>query len=215
MNIIWSAFSLTPHRRRSHLFPLTPILDELHGRGHEVVLRTLVPQIELMQARGFAVAPIDPRIEAIEHEDWRTRNPRESLRLNVKVFCARAEHDAPDLTRAIAETEPDAVLVDFNCWGSLMAAEAWGGPWAAFCPYPLPLPSKDAPPYGPGFAPARGPLGHVRDWLVRRVVLSAMEGQMRPAVNRIRAQSGLAPVSTAEEWIAGAPLLLVDDSRAV
>ncbi len=22
---------------RSHLFPLTPILDELHGRGHEIV----------------------------------------------------------------------------------------------------------------------------------------------------------------------------------
>jgi MGT family glycosyltransferase len=193
---------------RSHLFPLTPILDELHGRGHEVVLRTLASQIELMQARGFAVAPIDPRIEAIEHEDWRTSNPRESLRLNVKVFCARAGHDAPDLTQAIADTDPDAVLVDFNCWGSLMAAEAWGGPWAAFCPYPLPLPSKDAPPYGPGLAPARGPLGHVRDRLIRRVVLSAMEGQMRPAINGIRARSGLAPVSTAEEWIAGAPLLL-------
>ncbi|MHB8242098.1 MAG: glycosyltransferase [Solirubrobacteraceae bacterium] len=193
---------------RSHLFPLTPILDELHERGHEVVLRTLDSQIESMQQRGFAVTPIDPRIEAIEHEDWRTSNPRESLRLNVKVFCARAEHDAPDLTRAIAETSPDVVLVDFNCWGSLMAAESWGGPWAAFCPYPLPLPSKDAPPYGPGLAPARGPLGHLRDGLIRRVVLSAMEGQMRPAINRIRAQSGLTAVGSAEEWMAGAPLLL-------
>ncbi len=30
---------------RSHLFPLTPILDELHRRGHEIVLRTLASQL--------------------------------------------------------------------------------------------------------------------------------------------------------------------------
>jgi MGT family glycosyltransferase len=193
---------------RSHLFPLTPILDELHRRGHEIVLRTLASQVTLMRSRGFDAEPIDPRIEAIEHEDWRTRNPRESLRLNVQVFCARAEHDAPDLTQAIADTDPDVVLVDFNCWGSLMAAEAWSGPWAAFCPYPLPLRSSDAPPYGPGFAPARGPLGRVRDGLVRRLVLGAMERQLRPAVNGIRERIGLAPVDAVEEWFGSAPLLL-------
>jgi MGT family glycosyltransferase len=193
---------------RSHLFPLTPILDELHGRGHEIVLRTLSSQVALMRARGFDAVAISARIEAIEHEDWRTRNPRESLRLNVQVFCARAEHDAPDLTQAIADTDPDVVLVDFNCWGSLMAAEAWGGPWAAFCPYPLPLRSNDAPPYGPGFAPARGPLGRVRDRLVRPLLFGAVERQMRPAVNGIREQMGLAPVAAVEEWFSRAPLLL-------
>ncbi len=193
---------------RSHLFPLTPILDELHSRGHQIALRTLSSQMELMRARGFDAAAISPQIEAIEHEDWSTRNPRESLRLNVEVFCARAEHDAPDLTEAIADTDPDVVLVDFNCWGSLMAAEAWGGPWAAFCPYPLPLRSNDAPPYGPGFAPARGPFGRARDRLVRPLVFGAVERQMRPAVNAIREQIGLAPVAAVEEWLTRAPLLL-------
>lgn len=141
---------------RSHLYPFTPILDNLYRRGHEVALRTLSTQLELMGARGFEAAPIDARIEAIEHEDWITQSPRKSLQLNVKVFGARGELDGPDLAQAIEETRPDAVLVDVNSWGARAAAEAWGGPWAVFCPYPLPLPSRDAPPYGPGFSLPRG-----------------------------------------------------------
>jgi len=193
---------------RSHLFPLTPILDELHRRGHQIVLRTLASQVALMQARGFDTAPISAPIEAIEHDDWRARNPLQSVRMNAQVFCARAEHDAPDLTGAIADTDPDALLVDINSWGGLMAAEAWGGPWAVFCPYPLALRSDDAPPFGPGFAPARGPLGRARDRLVRQLVFGTIERQFRPLLNEIREHMGLAPVATVEEWLRRAPLLL-------
>jgi len=193
---------------RSHLFPLTPILDELHRRGHQIVLRTLASQVALMQARGFDAAPISAPIEAIEHDDWRARNPLQSVRQNAAVFCARAEYDAPDLNQAVADTNPDALLVDINSWGALSAAEAWGGPWAVFCPYPLALRSDDAPPFGPGFAPARGPLGRVRDRLVRSLVLGGVERQVRPALNGIRKQMGLEPVATVEEWFNDAPLLL-------
>ncbi len=193
---------------RSHLFPLTPILDELHRRGHEIVLRTLASQVALMRSRGFDAEPIDERIEAIEHDDWRARNPLGSVRMNAAVFCARAEHDAPDLTQAIADTNPDALLVDINSWGGLMAAEAWGGPWAVFCPYPLALPSEDAPPFGPGFAPARGPLGRARDRLVRTLVLGTVERQVRPPLNGIRERVGLAPIATMQEWFGHLPLLL-------
>jgi MGT family glycosyltransferase len=193
---------------RSHLYPLTPILDELHRRGHQIVLRTLASQVPLMQARGFDAGPISAPIEALEHDDWRARNALQSVRQNAQVFCARAEHDAPDLTRAIAATDPDALLVDINSWGGLMAAEAWGGPWAVFCPYPLALPSDDAPPFGPGFAPARGPLGRARDRLVRPLVLGAIERQVRPPLNRIRERAGLEPIAAMEEWFDHLPLLL-------
>jgi MGT family glycosyltransferase len=193
---------------RSHLFPLTPILDELHRRGHQIVLRTLASQVELMRARGFDTEPIDASIELIELDDWRARGALESVRESTRVFSARAEHDAPDLARAIADTDPDALLVDINTWGALMAAEAWGGPWAAFCPYPLALRSPDAPPFGPGFAPARGPLGRARDQLVRPLVFGAVERRGRPALNRIRADLGLAAVATVDEWFARPPLLL-------
>lgn len=193
---------------RSHLFPLTPVLDELHRRGHEIALRTLASQVPMMRARGFDAAPIDPRIEAIEHTDWRARNPLHSMQLNASVFCARAEHDAPDLRRAIAEVRPDVLLVDINCWGGLMAAEAWEGPWATFCPYPLVLRSRDAPPFGPGFAPARGPLGKARDLLVSQVAVRAVERRLRVPLNAIRKRLGLAAVANADEWLRSAPLLL-------
>ena len=51
---------------RGHLFPLTPILDELQARGHSVCVRTQASEVPRMRARGYAAAPIDPAIERIE-----------------------------------------------------------------------------------------------------------------------------------------------------
>lgn len=193
---------------RGHLFPLVPILDDLHRRGHQVVLRTLASQVPLMQARGFAAAPISAQVEAIQLEDWRARNPRAALGLAVQVFCARAEHDAPDLQRAIADEQSDALIVDINSWGGLAAAEAWGGPWATFCPYPLALRSADVPPFGPGLPPARGPLGHVRDRLLRPLVLGTIAKTMLPPLNGVRRQLGLAPLREIDDLFRRPPLLL-------
>jgi len=128
---------------RGHLYPLTPILDELRRRGHDIALRTLASQVATMRARGFNAHPVDARIETIEHDDWRARNQLQAIRRTVQTFCARAEYDAADLRQAIADEQPDALLVDISCWGGLTVAEAWDGPWASFCPYPLPLQSRD------------------------------------------------------------------------
>jgi MGT family glycosyltransferase len=192
---------------RGHLYPLTPILTELRSRGHEVSLRTLSSQVELMRGLGIDAAPIDPAIEAIEHDDWRARGQQAALRRSVGVFCSRAAHDAPDLRRAIDEERPDACLVDIQSWGGLAAAEAWGGPWAAFCPYPLPLPSRDAPPFGPGLPPARGALGRLRDRALRPLVFGTVERVVVSQLNGVRAGLGLAPVD-ATTMFTRPPLLL-------
>ncbi|TNC23680.1 glycosyltransferase [Amycolatopsis alkalitolerans] len=176
---------------RGHLYPAVAILDELRRRGHRVAVRTLASEVPAMLARGFQAAPIAPDIEAISHDDWRAGNPRAALRRNVKVFTQRAHHDANDLDQAIRAERPDAVLVDVNAWGAVAAAEAWGGPWATFCPYPLPLPSRDVPPFGPGLPLARGRLGRMRDRLLRPIVLGTLERVMIPPINRVRAQRGL------------------------
>jgi MGT family glycosyltransferase len=141
-------------------------------------------------------------------EDWRARNPRVALRLALRIFAARAEHDAPDLQRAIAEERPDALLVDISTWGGLAAAEAWGGPWATYSPFPLPLSSPDAPPFGPGLPPARGPLGHVRDRLLRPVVLGTITKAMLPPLNGVRRQLGLPPLPAIDDLFRRPPLLL-------
>lgn len=193
---------------RGHLFPLTPILDELSGRGHQIALRTLASQVALMQTRGFDAGPIDERVEAIEHDDWKAGNPQAALRRAVRRFLDRAEHDGPDLRQAIADERPEALLVDINCWGGLAAAEAWGGPWATFCPYPIFLRSRDVPPFGPGLPPPRGPLGRLRDRVLRPIVLGTIERGMMPALNGVRNEMGLSPLARVDDIFLRPPLVI-------
>ena len=193
---------------RGHLYPLTPILLELRDRGHDVSVRTLASEVPMVRGLGLDAAPIAPQIEAIVHDDWRARTPQQGLSRSVRTFADRAPHDASDLRRALDEVRPDFVLVDVNSWGAIAAAEQWGGAWAVFCPYPLPLGSADAPPFGPGLRPARGPAGHVRDRLVGPVVRGTMERTMLPPLNDLRAQMGLARVAGIDSFFGSMPLLL-------
>ncbi len=193
---------------RGHLYPLTAILDELAGRGHDIAVRTLAGEVALMHARGFAAAAISEPVEAVTLQDWRGRNPRHALELAVRGFAARAEHDAADLHQAIDEEQPDAVVVDVNSWGALAVAERWGGPWAALCPYPLALRSAGVPPFGPGLAPARGPLGRIRDRLLGPLVLGTVEKVMLPPLNNVRAGMALPSLRHADELFRAPPLTL-------
>jgi MGT family glycosyltransferase len=193
---------------RGHLFPITPILDELKHRGHQVALRTLDSQVEVMRARGFDAAAIDPQIERIRHDDYRGRTPLQAQKRAVRAICRRAEIEAGDLRAAIEDVEPELVLVDIGTWGAMAAAEAWDGRWAAWCPYPLPIPSRDAPPFGPGLTPARGPLGRVRDTALRPVVFGALERLIRPRLNEVRQSIGLPPIRGAKDLFTRPDVLL-------
>lgn len=193
---------------RGHVYPLTPILDELMGRGHEVAIRTLSSEVEKLAERGFDAAPITREVEQIEHRDWQAKSQRGALELTMLTFGERAAHEAPDLMQAIDEKKPDALLVDINCWGAMAAAEKWGGPWASFCPYPLPLESRDAPPFGPGFPPAQGPLGRMRDRIARPLVIGTLEKKMLPPFNEVRRALGIAELDSANETFMLPPLLI-------
>jgi MGT family glycosyltransferase len=193
---------------RGHLYPLVPILDELAGRGHHVALRTLASQVPLMADRGFDAAPISCAIEAIEHDDYRGRTPTARLKRGLATFAARAPYEVQDLRDAIATERPDALLVDTATWGAGAAAEAWGGPWAQWFPYPLPLSSPDVPPFGPGLKPAAGPLGRLRDRAIRPLAIRSFERASLPLFNAVRAVVGVRPFTTLDEMFTPAPLLL-------
>jgi MGT family glycosyltransferase len=193
---------------RGHLFPLVPILDELAGRGHSIALRTLASEVGLMSARGFDVAPITPEIEAIEHDDYLARTPPAKLKRAMATFAARSELEVADMQGAIAEQAPDAMLVDCMAWGATAVAEAWGGPWAQWFPYPLPLSSRDAPPFGPGLKPAKGLPGRLRDRLLRPLLMGALEKASLPGVNAMRTAVGVQPFARADDMFTNPPLLL-------
>jgi MGT family glycosyltransferase len=193
---------------RGHLYPATSIVEELSRRGHQITVRTLASQVSLMESHGFKAGPIRAEVEAIQHDDFRARNPPAALARAVGVFCSRAEFDGPDLRQAIEDERPDALLVDINSWGALAAAEAWGGPWAAFCPYPLALRSRDVPPFGPGLAPARGFLGRIRDRVARPLVLGTIEKAMLPSLQGVRRQFALPPLEAVDDMFRQPQLLL-------
>jgi UDP:flavonoid glycosyltransferase YjiC (YdhE family) len=165
-----------------HQFPISSLLSELSRRGHTIHLRTLSTGAEIGQRLGFATDMIDPRIEAIQHDDWKATNPRAALKLSVAVFGRRAVYEVPDLANAVARVHPDGLLVDVNCWGALSAAEAGDIPWTCFSPYTPPLRSPGVPPFGLGLRPLPGVLGRIRDAAVRTVVTMSMtDGAKRVA----------------------------------
>ncbi|HNE89931.1 MAG TPA: glycosyltransferase [Actinomycetota bacterium] len=193
---------------RGHLYPLTSILLELQARGHDICVRTLSSEVDAMRDLGFQAEPVDPAVESIALHDWQHRSQPKALAASVQTFVDRARFDASDLERAIAQEAPVAVIVDINSWGALAAAEKWGGPWAAFCPYPIPLPSSETPPYGPGFAPAHNALGRIRDAAARPLVEGAMNRSMLPGVNDVRDSQGLPAIDRLSDQFRRPPLLL-------
>jgi UDP:flavonoid glycosyltransferase YjiC (YdhE family) len=101
-----------------HVIPPVGMLLELRRRGHEVHMRTRGSEVTRLGELGLHTAPIDPRIEAVERDDWQARNPIDALQRLQRMFAARAEFEIPDLGRAIDEIRPDALIVDVNCEGA-------------------------------------------------------------------------------------------------
>ena len=174
-------------------FPAIDMLLELQRRGHEVHLRSRASDVDGYAALGLCAAAIDPSIEQVEFDDWRGRSQVDSFMRMVRAYRACANLEIPDLRQAVAEVDPDALIVDINCFGAMFVAEASELPWAVYCPYPPPFRSDDVPPHGLGLRPARGPLGKARDLIVRKFG----DRQLAPELaqfNDLRADLGLPTV---------------------
>jgi MGT family glycosyltransferase len=196
-----------------HLLPICALLTELHHRGHTVCLRTLSTGVEVGRSLGFRTDATDPRIEAIAQDDWTATNPVASLKVGVGVFARRAVHEITDLADAVSEVHPDALLVDVNCWGAQSAAEAGDVPWACFSPFTPPLHSAGVPPFGLGLRPLSGALGTVRDAAVRRMVIGRLEKVILPPLNAIRADVGVTPVASMDQFLRRAALVLIASGK--
>ncbi|MGH3632923.1 MAG: glycosyltransferase [Mycobacterium sp.] len=192
-----------------HLYPTCALLAELHRRGHRIALRTLSAGVSIGRQLGFVTDAIDPHIEDIVMADWTAPNPRAALKLTCDIFANRAAHEIGDLRAAIDAVEPDALIIDANCWGAAAVADAGNIPWLAFWPYTPFLRSRGVPPFGPGLRPWPGVAGRIRDAALRPIVTGVVEKAMLPALNNVRARAGAAPVHSADEFARRAPLILV------
>lgn len=175
---------------KGHLYPIMDVALALRDAGHRAVVQTLAGEHHHVEAAGVEHRAIAPQIEGIELTDYRRRGTTGQFQAALTTWAARARHEVVDMQAAYDEVQPDVAVVDANCWGAAALAESTGRPWASFMPYCLPVPSADAPAFGPGFDPPRNALDRFRD----RVVwagLDRMASQSLTTLNALRADLGV------------------------
>ncbi len=188
-------------------------------RGHDVRVLT---EDSLIADVGAAGCRFEPLVEAPNRAtrdgdlvgDWEARTPLGAFaRGRDRVMMGPAAAYARD-TRAALDREPvDAVVSDYMLFGPPIAAESAGVPTALLVHNVYMVPERGKPAPGPGFLPARGPLGRVRDRVANRAFL-ALFNRGLPAVNRARTEHGIAPLRHILDQLNHVELVLVLTSES-
>ena len=157
------------------LYPLVATLLELARRGHRVAVRCGIDDVERLRGVGLDARSLRSEIERFEPDDWRARTRFGALSSGLGQFGERARFQLADLEQTIGTELPDVLFVDEGAWGAAAAAERSGLPWAFSIVSPVPLPSRDAPPFGLGLAPRHDLVGRLRDRLAKPLTLGTLE----------------------------------------
>jgi MGT family glycosyltransferase len=182
--------------------PEMGIARRLVARGHEV--RVLAdPACEAAaRAAGCAFSPwvTAPHKHSLAPEedvmrDWEFKNIFKLFEHILEVFVSGPADKFVADTRAVLEAHPvDAMLVDAMLFGPQIVAEAARIPIALLMPNIYMRPAPGIPAFGPGFLPAKGALGRVRDALLKAMG-NKMWKKALPGINRARAGQGLPPLT--------------------
>jgi MGT family glycosyltransferase len=190
------------------LYPLVATLLELQGRGHEVLVKAGLDDVERLRSAGLRAEPLAPPIARFEPDDWKARTRFGALMSGLRQFGERARDQAADLAASIAAERPDVLFVDEGAWGAAATAERSGLPWAYSLVSAPPLTSRDAPPFGLGLRPRHDRLGRLRDRAARALALGALERMIAGRVNGLRAELGVPPFTTIDACYLAADAVL-------
>jgi len=182
--------------------PALGVAKRLMARGHVVTVLgdpTLADEARAIGARHipWTTAPHrkSRRPEDDLVKDYEFGNPLKMIREYIKLFLGDpAPRWAADTKAALSSSGADVLVCDLFIPASMIAAEQLEVPTAAYCPNIWIMPTPGIPAMGPGLAPARGPLGRVRDAIMRALVRRAMS-PATPYLNAVRSSYGLAPVN--------------------
>ena len=211
--ITWDGGGNTP--------PQLTIARRLVARGHNV--RFLCdPTLEAdVRAAGCEMSPWTTAPHRTTRNrsgdlvrDYEWKNPLVMIRNYVGEFVGKpAPRWAADTMAELEARRPDVVLVELALPAALIPVEKLGIPSIATCPNIWILPTPGIPPLGPGFAPARGPMGRLRDAIMRWVTTKAFASANAP-INATRQAYGLPPVSGVHEQMSRADEIHVMSSPA-
>jgi UDP:flavonoid glycosyltransferase YjiC (YdhE family) len=162
-----------------HVFPAAALTRALVERGHQGLLCTGASWGSALQRDGIPAIAM-PRPEPNPEPNGPRRLRQTSRRL------------APQIAQGLSAFEPDLVVADVMTPSGGLAAGLLGVPWVQLVPHPLQDPSRFLPPSSSGLAPARGPLGRLRDQRFYRIT-SVQWQQGDAARERDRERLGLPP----------------------
>ena len=187
---------------RGHLFPI--VADPRRAARAAATrsrVRTLASQVDAdARARLRRRADRRRRSRRIEHDDYGAPHVgRGAASASMRdVRAARRSIEVGDLAARDRRRRPRRAAGRLQAWGALAAAEAWGGPWASWCPYPAAAALARRPAVRAGAArPPRGPLGRLRDRALRRWSSGALDARdPPPPIDELRARAGRAARSS-------------------
>jgi MGT family glycosyltransferase len=201
--------------------PELGVARRLVERGHRVHVLGDPTVAEQAAAAGCGFSPwkraphrtdLDPANDLLK--DWEVSNPLAMLRNARDLFMAGpAAAFADDTSEVIDAVQPDVVVADVMILGSIIAAQGAGVPVAVLIPNIWMLPSPGVPPIGPGFRPARTPLGRLRDAAVQSMANKLFNGGL-PALNAPRVARDLAPLDALFDQMLDVDRILVLTSAA-
>jgi MGT family glycosyltransferase len=188
-------------------------------RGHDVRVLTedcLAADVAAAGCRFEPFAEAPNRASRTEDlvRDSQARTPLGAFaRARDRVVMGPAAAYARDTREALEREEVDAMASDYMLFGPPIAAERAGVPTALLVHNIYLVPERGKPAPGPGFLPARGPLGRARDRAVARALLVLFNRGL-PAVNRARAEHGLPRLRQALEHFERVERVLVLTSES-
>lgn len=211
---------------------IMPVVTRLVARGHQVrimagpgVRQSRLPVSQAFLHRihvaGATLVPFpDPEVHPMDDAPrarglvggWVPKAFRDVQREAQAALWAPIW--AEQLSTELRKARPDVVVIDFVLLGAIAAAEAAGVPAIVLMHNVLSRPLPGVPPYGPGWLPARGPVGRLRDAVGRAIVNIIHVRNAGPPLNRARALFGLPSVDCPFEQYDRADRVLVLTSQA-
>ncbi len=173
--------------------PQLSVAASMAARGHHVRVQcdpVLEPEVDQIGARHVPWNRGPHRfVRSIETEPvsaWEARTPLGAFaRFRDEVMFGPASAYAEDVLEELAREPADAVVSDLVLVGAQIAAEASKLPLAVLMTTIYPLPAPGLPPLGPGFMPAKGPLGRRRDATVAALQRRMWNGGPAPSTQPV------------------------------
>jgi MGT family glycosyltransferase len=176
--------------------------EEVEAIGAEHVAWTRAPQRTTWDPSGVII------------KDYEARTPAGAFaRVRDGIVTGPSAAYAADTLEEVERRRPDVLVRDYLLPGPGIAAEAAGVPTVVLVHSSPGVPEWGIPPIGPGFKPATGPGGRLRDKVVGGMNRRLFDKGL-PALNAARREHGLAPASSAIEEVLKGDRLLLLMSRA-